>query len=252
MLSQNILIPLLLSFLTGSSTVIGGLLSIYIKKFNKAYLAFSLGLSAGVMVYISFLELIPSSIKEIGVLPTNFAFFGGMILVMIIDFLIPHELIEGCSNLEKENKMILTTGVTTALAIAVHNFPEGIAVFMSSLENIKLGIPLFLAIAIHNIPEGMAVAVPIYYATRNKRKSLVYSFFSGMTEPLGAIIAFLLLAPFLTPAILSLVLAIVAGIMVYISFDELLPVCFKSCEGHYSIIGIISGMVIMAISLYLF
>lgn len=248
----KIFTPLLLVLLAGSSTVIGGFLSLYIKKFNKTYLAFSLGLSAGVMVYISFLELIPSSIKEIGVLPTNIAFFGGMILVMIIDFLIPHEFIEGCSNLDKENKMILSAGITTAFAIAIHNFPEGVAVFMSSLENIKLGIPLFLAIAIHNIPEGMAVAVPIYYATKSRRKSIFYSLLSGMTEPIGAVIGFMLLSPFLTSSILLIVLAVVAGIMVYISFDELLPVCFKSCEGHYSIIGIISGMVIMAISLYLF
>jgi ZIP family zinc transporter len=248
----KILIPLLLSLLAGSSTVIGGFLSLYIKKFNKTYLAFSLGLSAGVMVYISFLELIPSSIKGIGVLPANIAFFGGMILGMVIDFLIPHELIEGCSNLNKENKMILTAGVTTAFAIAIHNFPEGIAVFMSSFGNIKLGIPLFLAIAIHNIPEGMAVAVPIYYSTKSRRKSVIYSLLSGMTEPLGAIIGFLLLSPFLTSSVLSFVLAVVAGIMVYISFDELLPLCFKSSEGHYSIMGIISGMVIMAISLYLF
>jgi len=252
MVEGKILIPLLLSFLAGSSTVIGGFLSLYIKKFNKTYLAFSLGLSAGVMIYISFLELIPSSIKEIGVLPANIAFFGGMILGMIIDFLIPHELTEGCGNLNKENKVILSAGITTALAIAIHNFPEGIAVFMNSFEDIKLGIPLFLAIAIHNIPEGMAVAVPIYYSTKSRKRAVIYSLLSGMTEPLGAIIAYLVLSPFLTPSILSFILAMVAGIMVYISFDELLPVCFRSCEGHYSIMGIISGMVVMAISLYLF
>ncbi len=252
MLSTNLLIPFLLSLFAGCSTTIGAFLSLYFKKFNKSYLAFSLGLYAGVMVYISFLELIPLSIKEIGVTSTNLAFFGGIIFVMIIDFIIPHEITEGYNNLDKENRMILTAGITTAFAIAVHNFPEGIAVFMSSFENIRLGVALFFAIAIHNIPEGIAVAVPIFFATRNKNKAVMYSFLSGMTEPFGAIVAFIIFAPFLTASLLSFLMAFIAGIMVYISFDELLPVCFKSCESHQSILGIISGMAIMALSLYIF
>lgn len=252
MVSGNIIVSLLLSLLAGASTVFGGFIIVYLKRFSKTFLAFSLGMSAGVMIYVSFMELIPGAAKVSGFLPANMAFFGGIILALIIDIVIPHELIENFSGLKRENKLYMSTGITTAIALAVHNFPEGMAVFVSSFQNIRLGIPLFFAVAIHNIPEGMAVAVPIYFATRKKRKAVIYTFLSGMTEPLGAVIGFLLLSPFLTPEVLSYILAGVAGIMVYISFDELLPVCFKSSEGHHSIMGIITGMAVMALSLSLF
>ena len=140
-------------------------------------------------------------------------------------------------------------GVLTAIGIAIHNFPEGIAVLMISLESISLGIPIALAIAVHNVPEGISVSVPIYYATGDKRKAFKYSFFSGVAEPLGAAVGFLVLMPFLTELVLNVVLAGVAGIMVFISFDELLPISKDYGNEHLSSMGLFSGMFIMMLSL---
>ncbi|OGX16885.1 MAG: hypothetical protein A3K83_04055 [Omnitrophica WOR_2 bacterium RBG_13_44_8b] len=247
--NTKIWLPLLLSFLAGLFTVMGSLITFFIRDFKRSYLQFSLGLSSGVMIYVSFVELLAAAIKVIGPLKANFAFFSGIILFMLIDFLIPHEYIEERIRTDTHDKKLMAAGIFTTLGIAIHNFPEGIAVFMSSLVSIKLGIVLAIAIALHNIPEGIAVAMPIFYATKSKRKAFWYSFLSGFAEPAGAVIALLLLMPFLGPSVLSLCLAFVAGIMVFISFDELLPL---SCEGegyHISISGVIIGMLIMALSL---
>lgn len=248
---EQMLIPLLLTFLAGISTGIGSLISFFIKDFKKSYLYFSLGLSAGVMIYVSFTELLSVSVREIGFLYANLAFFAGIVFIMLIDFLVPHEYIEEHVKTDKKNKRLMTAGIFTALGIAIHNFPEGLAVFVSSMSSISLGIPLAFAIAIHNIPEGIAVAMPIYYATKSKAKAFWYSFLSGIAEPIGALIGALILLPFISETILSLTLAFVGGIMVFISFDELLPLTFKDEENHISVFGLIIGMAIMAISLYL-
>ena len=249
--TTQIWIALLLTFLAGIATGIGSLISLFIKKLKKSYLCFSLGFSAGVMIYVSFAELLSSAIADIGFLIGNIAFFVGIIFIMLIDFIIPHDYIEEHVKVDKRNKKLMMAGLFTALGIAIHNFPEGLAVFMSSLKDINLGIPLAFAIAVHNIPEGIAVSMPIFYATKSRVKAFWYSFFSGIAEPIGAIIGFLILMPFLTPTVLSFMLAFVAGIMVFISFDELLPLSFEHGEGHISILGIIVGMLIMALSLYL-
>ena len=201
------------------------------------------------MIYVSFVELLPSAIKNVGALKANIAFFGGIILVMLIDFFIPHEYIEERIKTETHDKKLMAAGIFTALGIAIHNFPEGLAVFMSAIVDIKLGIVLAIAIALHNIPEGIAVAMPIFYATKSKRKAFWYSFLAGFTEPAGAVMAVLLLMPFLNPSVLSCSLAFVAGIMVFISFDELLPLSCQSEGYHISILGVIIGMMIMALSL---
>ena len=147
----------------------------------------------------------------------------------------------------------MKTGVAVALGIAIHNLPEGIVVFMSSLKDFNLGIILAIAIALHNIPEGISISVPIYYATKSKKKAFFYSAISGLAEPVGAIIGFLILRPFLSPGILSAMLAFAAGIMVFVSFDELLPTSFRNSKGkgHMTVLGVITGMFIMALSLYL-
>ncbi|RMF55137.1 zinc transporter ZupT [Candidatus Woesearchaeota archaeon] len=249
--TSNIWIPFLLTFLAGISTGFGSLISLFIKDFKETYLHFSLGLSAGVMIYVSFAELLASAVNDVGFLKANIAFFVGILFIMSLDFLIPHEYIEEKVKSNKKNRKLMAAGIFTALGIAIHNVPEGLAVFVSSLGDISLGVPLAFAIAIHNIPEGIAVAMPIYYATKSKAKAFWYSLFSGIAEPVGAVIGILILMPFLNPSILSLSLAFVAGIMVFISFDELLPLSFKSDNNHVSIIGLILGMAVMAISLYL-
>ncbi len=243
--------PLLLTFLAGLSTGIGSLVFLFVKRLKKNYLCFSLGFSAGAMIYVSFVELLSSAVSSIGFLTGNIAFFAGIIFIALIDFLIPHDYIEEHVKVDKRNKKLMMAGVFTALGIAIHNFPEGLAVFMSSLKDINLGVSLAFAIAVHNIPEGIAVSMPIFYATKSRAKAFWYSLLSGIAEPIGAIIGFLVLGSFLVPTVLSFMLAFVAGIMVFISFDELLPLSFEHNEAHISIAGIIMGMLVVASSLYL-
>jgi zinc transporter, ZIP family len=249
MVNKQIWLPLLLSVLAGLFTVIGSCLTFFIRDFKRSYLQFFLGLSGGVMLYVSFVELLPAAIHTIGPLKANIAFFGGILMVMLIDFLIPHEYIAEQIKKDTHDPKLMAAGIFTAIGIGIHNFPEGMAVFMSALVNIKLGIALAIAIALHNIPEGIAVAMPIFYATKSKRKAFWYSFLSGFAEPAGAVIAILILMPFLNAGVLSLSLAFVAGIMVFISFDELLPLSVQSEGQHISIAGVILGMAIMAASL---
>ena len=267
-LSQNMIwIAFGLTIIAGLSTGIGSLIALLAKRTNTKFLCVSLGFSAGVMLYVSFMDLIPEAKTELmhhfeqcektGTLSLILAFFGGIGLIALIDLLIPkmnnpHELksIEDMGN--PENRSLLRAGILVALSLAIHNFPEGIAVFTSTLSGFSVAIPITVAIAIHNIPEGIAVSVPIYHATGNKRKAFWMSFLSGLTEPIGALIAYLFLMPFWSPLINGIVLAAVAGIMVYISLDELLPTAEKYGEHHISISGLIVGMIVMALSLFLF
>lgn len=251
MYNANIWLPLLLCFLAGIFTVVGSFITFFVRDFKRSYLQFFLGLSGGVMIYVSFVELLPSSIHNIGALKANIAFFSGIILVMLVDFFIPHEYIAEKISNKTHDKKLMTAGIFTAIGIGIHNFPEGLAVFMSALVDLKLGIALAIAIALHNIPEGIAVAMPIFYATKSKKKAFWYSFLSGFAEPAGAVVAILVLMPFLTPAVLSFSLAFVAGIMVFISFDELLPLSCQDEGYHISIFGVIIGMAVMALSLIL-
>ncbi len=253
--SGNIGWALLLTVLAGLSTGIGSTIAYFIKKPKIAYLSFSLGLSAGVMIYISFMELLPSALKAVGEIWGLLAFFIGIVTIGLIDLLIPesenpHEY-KGLDapTAPRQDNYLMRTGVLTALAIGIHNFPEGLATFTMALSDIKLGIFIAIAIAIHNIPEGIAVSVPIYYATLNKNKAFFYSFLSGISEPVGAVIGYLILLPFLTPAVLAATLAFIAGVMIYISLDELLPMAHRYGHGHLVIAGIVLGMLIMAISL---
>jgi ZIP family zinc transporter len=151
-----------------------------------------------------------------------------------------------------DNDSLLRMGLFSALAIAIHNFPEGIATFMSAIQDPKLGISIAVAVAIHNIPEGIAVSIPVYYATGNRKKAFMYSFLSGLSEPLGAIVGFILLRRFISPSLFGIIFASVAGIMVYISLDELMPTAEKYGHHHISIYGLIAGMAVMALSLLMF
>ncbi len=221
------------------------------------------------MIYVSMVEIFfkaqESLVGALGEVGGQWAtvggFFGGMIFIAAIDRLVPqkgnpHEVkrVEemDMSKEELERQGLMKMGTFTALAIAIHNFPEGIATFTSALNDPGLGFAIALAIAIHNIPEGVAVSVPIYFATGSKRKAFRLSFLSGLSEPAGAILAFLLLMPFLTDTLFGIIFAAVAGIMVFISLDELLPAAKKYDETHVSIYGVVSGMAVMALSLLLF
>jgi len=196
--------------------------------------------------------------EKAGVLYAIVAFFSGMFLIGVIDKLIPSEknphevkFVESENEDIKKNKL-KRMGVLTALAVEIHNFPEGLATFVAALQEPRVAIPIVAAIAIHNIPEGIAVSVPIYYATGSKKKAFLYSFASGLSEPIGALIGYLILMPFMNDTINGILYAAVAGIMVFISVDELLPSAREYGEHHLSIYGMIAGMVIMAMSLWLF
>jgi len=254
--TENIVPAFLLTVLAGLSTGIGSAIAYFIRKPKITYLSFSLGVSAGVMIYISFMELLPAASETVGEIWGLAAFFIGIGIIALIDLLIPeaenpHEFagIDKPAVVHKENSRLMRTGLFMALAIGIHNFPEGLATFASALGNLKLGVFIAFAIAIHNIPEGIAVSVPIFYATGNKNKAFFYSFLSGISEPVGAIVGYLILRPFLTPGFLAGLMAFVAGIMVYISLDELLPMAHRYGHGHLVIAGIVLGMLIMAASL---
>ena len=257
-----VLIAFLLTLFAGLATGIGSALAFFTKKTNKIFLCSALGFSAGVMIYVSFMEILPQGITSLtndlgktGSLIGIISFFVGILLIGIIDKLVPSEgnphEIKDVEDIDtpSSSKHLLRLGLFSALAITIHNFPEGIATFMAALSNPGLGLSIAIAIAIHNIPEGIAVSVPIYYATGDKKKAFKYSFLSGLAEPLGGLIAFLFLMPFLNDTILGIVFAMVAGIMVFISIDELLPAAHKYGEHHITIYGFIFGMAIMAISL---
>ncbi|MCL2167731.1 MAG: zinc transporter ZupT [Lentimicrobiaceae bacterium] len=267
MLENNILLAFGLTLIAGLATGIGSLIALLAKRTNTKFLCASLGFSAGVMIYVSFMELLPEAKAELiqhfgdktGTMSLLLAFFGGIGLITLIDFLIPesnnpHEL-QGIEDMNKTNikqKSLHRTGIMLALTLAIHNFPEGIATFASALNGLSVAIPITIAIAIHNIPEGIAVSVPIFHATGNRKRAFWLSFLSGLAEPVGALIAYFFLMPFWSPSINGILLAAIAGIMVYISLDELLPTAEKYGEHHISISGLIAGMIIMALSLFLF
>jgi len=241
---------LILTVLAGLSTLLGGLVIFFVKKQTDGFLSISMGFSAGVMIFVAFAELLKESIDGIGYFPAVIAFFFGMLIIYIIDLLIPHSYKQENPCIESKRKCDLKRcGVLIAIGIAIHNFPEGIAVFFSSLTDIHVGMAVAFAIALHNIPEGIAVAMPIYYATNSRVKAFWYSFLSGVAEPVGALFAFLFLYKFITPALLYGILGAVAGIMVFISFDELLPKAYEEKSSNKIILGIISGMAVMALSL---
>jgi ZIP family zinc transporter len=264
---------MLLTTLAGLSTGIGSTVAFFIRTPKYSYLAALLGFSAGVMIYISFIELLGEAIKDVGFVTANIVFFIGILFIAVIDILIPHEYEEErvtgsqLSLVETEQQkssglppqlavpsksVLKRSAILLALGIAIHNFPEGLVTFSCVASgHVTLGIMTAVAIGVHNIPEGIAVSVPIFYATGSRRRAFIYSFLSGITEPVGALIGYGILLPFLTPALLSSLLAFVAGIMVYISLDEILPMAQRYGREHLVIIGVVTGMLVMAVSLFL-
>lgn len=289
-----------LTLFAGMATGIGSAIAFTAKRTDYRFLSVSTGFSAGVMLYVSFVEIFfkgSIALTEAygpywGHWVNAAAFFGGMALIGIIDNLIPSAENPHETHTERETAplhnptavppdfaavppsgphapsglhhhaaspgKLLRMGLLTALAIGIHNFPEGLATFLAALQNPSLGVAIAVAVAIHNIPEGISVSVPIFYATGNRRRAFAYSFLSGLAEPVGAAVAYLLIRLFLggpagvvPPQVLGILFAGVAGIMVYISLDQLLPTSRAYGKGHDSLFGLVSGMVVMALSLLL-
>lgn len=267
---NSVLFAFGITLFAGLSTGIGSLLAFYTKKTNEKFLSASLGFSAGVMIYVSMIEIFVKARQSLesiygaskGYMYTTIAFFVGIGLIAAIDNFIPsgenpHDIrdvdeIKDVDPDSKKNSELLRMGMFSALAIAIHNFPEGLATFVGALENPTLGISIGVAIAIHNIPEGIAVSVPLYFATGDKKKAFKYSFLSGLSEPIGAMVGYFLLRQFMSDSMFGMIFAIVSGIMVYIALDELLPTAHKYGEHHIAILGVIGGMIVMAVSLLIF
>ena len=275
-MNKTYLIALLLSTLAGLSTLMGGFTTFFIKKNSLKFLSFGLGLSAGTMLFISLVDLYPEAyamIKEqLGIKYlwlTIILFAAGMLIAAFIDYVIPDHIqsnmftkqiganeqhIDSSDCILNENAeiqlgKIKRAGLLTALAVAVHNFPEGLATFFMTAQNITLGIGIVLAIAIHNIPEGMAISIPVYQATHSKRKSFLYCFLSGMAEPVGGVIGFFVIKLLFPNLCIGILFALVAGIMTYISLDTLLPLSKDYDTGHYSISGVVAGIIIMGLAI---
>jgi ZIP family zinc transporter len=297
---KEILIAFGLTGLAGMATGIGSAIAFTAKRTNYRFLSVSTGFSAGVMLYVSFVEIFYKGADGLAAAYGEYwghwinaaSFFGGMSVIGVIDILIPSaenphethaeretaplhdpsavlpdfdapaqdgkEAAPGVHDHDSRQRRLLRMGLFTALAITIHNFPEGLATFLAALQDPGLGLAIAVAIALHNIPEGISVSVPIFYATGNRKKAFVYSLLSGLAEPVGAGIAYLLLRFFLEgesgaipPQVMGVLFAGVAGIMVYISLDELLPTSRAYGKGHDSLFGLIGGMVIMALSLLL-
>lgn len=265
---ENLAYAITLTIIAGLSTGIGSLVAFLAKKTNKRFLALALGFSAGVMIYVSMIEIFSEAktalLKTVGAPRGSWyaaiAFFLGMLVVALIDKLVPecenpHEAME-YSDFEGdkqqiEDKKLHRMGVLSALAIAIHNFPEGLVTFIAALQNPKLGMGIAIAVAIHNIPEGIAVSVPIYFSTGCRKKAFIYSFLSGVSEPLGALFGYFFFLKYLNEAYLWMIFASVAGMMVFISLDQLLPTAKKYGEHHLCIYGVVSGMIVMALSILL-
>ncbi len=266
---STLLFAFLLTLFAGLSTGIGSAMAFFTKSTNTKFLSISLGFSAGVMIYVSMVEifqkakesLISEFDEKTGTTYAVIAFFAGIAIIALIDKIIPsaenpHEIrkVEDVKDPSKteNDKKLYRMGVFTALAIAIHNFPEGLATFAAGLTDPTIAIPIAVAIAIHNIPEGIAVSVPISYATGSRKKAFFLSFLSGLAEPVGAVVGYFLLRNIFNDTVFGVLFGMVAGIMVFISLDELLPTAREYGEHHLAIYGLISGMVVMAISLLLF
>ena len=274
-MTNNVPFALLLALLAGLSTGIGSAIAYFIRQPKPKHMSLILGFSAGVMIYVSFAELLHTSLENIGFLEANIGFFVGIAFIMLVDIFIPHDYKDEqvghspssltgkgkpaqevvspiVSSAVDKSSRLMRAGILTAIGIAIHNIPEGLVTFSSGLAGDRsFGILVAVAIAIHNIPEGISVSIPIMQATGSRKRAFIYSFSAGLAEPVGALIGYAILFPFLTPTLIYTLMAFAAGIMVYISLDEILPTAHMFGEEHLVILGVTAGMIIMAVSIFL-
>lgn len=259
---QNFFPAMLITLFAGLATTIGGGIAFVVKKTDLKALSVGLGFSAGVMIFLSFTEMLPEASNLLSAnFPNNhewltfLGFLIGLLVAILIDYFLPDHIDEedvlNPDAPARRNYKIKRAGLFTAIAICVHNFPEGMATFFTTTQNITLGLSVGLAIAIHNIPEGIAVALPIYHVTGKKRYAMLYAALSGITEPIGALVGMFIFGLFLPQVLVGALMAAVAGIMIYISFDTLLPLAKEYGDWHQSLIGIISGIIVIWLSLIL-
>ncbi len=246
---QKIIIPLILSTLAGLSTLIGAIPIFFkIKEKNLSkFISFCLSFSIAIMISISILDLIPTSFFEI----VNFYGIGKTLIILLIAFIISYIIITYLSSLvEKESKGIdlYKLGILNMIVLILHNLPEGIATFLSSYHSIDLGLRLSIAIMLHNIPEGISIAVPIYYATGSRKKAIKSTLISGLSEPLGAILAYVFLKRFVSELMISIVLIVVAGLMITLSIQEMLPRALKYKENKWIYLGLIIGTILVIVN----
>ncbi len=259
MIENNFLFAFSLTLLTGLSTGIGSFISLFLKRDNFKFLSFMLGFSAGVMIYVSFTTLLPEAEnllsktyeKKPALFICNLAFFIGIIIAIIIDKFIPEPAPNEKQTKDShiKNTSLLKTGLFVAIILAIHNFPEGLSTFMSALSQTSIAYLVALAMALHNIPEGIAVSIPIFYATGSRKKAFFYSFLSGLIEPIGAVIGYFILLPFINNQLMGAIFAFIAGVMIYISFASLYPLAQKATDSKLSIYGLLTGFLVMALCL---
>lgn len=260
-MDNNVLLALTLTIIAGVSTGLGSMIAVFAKRSNTKFLAFSLGMSSGVIIYVAMVEIFSKSkLYLVGALGETtgpwvwvLSFFIGIVLIGLIDFFIPSSEGDiGNMSGSAQEKNLERMGLLTALAMIIHNFPEGMTTFTSTLRDPHIGIAIAIAMAIHNIPEGIATSLPIYYATGSKKRAFSVSFLSGLTEPLGAVIGYFILRPFFGDAMFGVLFGVVAGIMMFIALEELLPMAHEYEKSKVTIIGVVIGMAVMAASLLLF
>jgi len=265
------LTALLVSLGAGLATTIGGLLALHPKTLHRSWLAVALSFAAGAMVLVSFVEVLPLGLDALALqfdeLTANVIIFGsffvGIGLVLLIDRALPEPLnphetegreadFEGGAGGQR-TRSLLRSGLLVALVLGLHNFPEGMATFFTSYSDLSVGITLAVAIAIHNVPEGIAVAAPVYAATGSRAKAVWWATASGLTEPLGGLLAAALVAFVVPPAFFGVFYGLVAGMMVFLALDELLPGAWRyMTDKHQAVYGMLAGMAIVALSLVLF
>ncbi|MSU02551.1 zinc transporter ZupT [Tissierella pigra] len=266
-MTREALLSLGLTTIVGLSMAVGSLLSFLVSKTNKRFLALSLSFSAGIMIYVSFMsilpegiELIENSLGEHGKFIALGGFFSGMLVTALIEKIIHlfgghshcHDHAHAHNHHDEHEEHLSKLGLMSAVAIAIHNLPEGLALFTTGLKDISVAIPIALAIILHNIPLSIAISVPVYYSTGSKNKAFLYSLFVGLCQPLGAVIGYLLLSKFFSDTLFGILFSVIAGIMIFVSLDELLPSSQRYEDHHISVYGAIAGMIVMAIALNIF
>ena len=251
---------LLLALGAGLSTLIGSLLGLVMKNPGPKFVSFTVGFSAGIMIFISFGEFLSGAIttEGVGYLKAHIAFFSGMAGYFFIDLLVPHDYLGQHDHPQGQHDLhgldtphaMERTGILVALGLSIHNIPEGMAIFVAGVRDIRLGFAVATAIAVHNIPLGLAISAPIYNATGSRKRAFLWSFFSGLSGIIGACIAAVVLMPFLSDTVMGFVFAVVGGIMVVIAIDELVPAAKELSSEHTPIVGVMAGMIVTMITLW--